>query len=607
MLDYGIIGNCKTCALISKRAKVEWMCFPTFSSPSIFAKILDEKNGGSFEILTKGSYKTTQKYIENTNVLETYFKSEKASFVVIDFFPRYRKILPNRTKRLFRQNRMIRIIKRIKGKPIIKIKYNPKLNYAKGKDYTRVYKGNLVTDNKKERLSLISNVDYDIITNELYFKLDYTKYFVVGTLDNPKHFNVTHCLRLMNATKQYWKKWVSTLVLPKKNREQIIRSALVLKLLTFSETGAIVAAPTTSIPEQVGTERTWDYRFCWIRDASMTVDALKKIGRDYEARKLVKFIFDNTIRKKQKVQILYGIHGETKLSEKKLEHLSGFKGSKPVRIGNAAYSQKQNDIYGSIIDVLYLYYVYYGYDRRMPEKYWGFVKHLVNWIKAHWHEKDDGIWEFRNKKKHFTYSKLMCCVGVDRAVRIAQFYGKTKYAEQWAFLRDKIKNDILKNAWNKKTESFSMYYGTDAVDASLLVMFYHEFLDDSDPRMLGTLKKVKEDLSEGPLIHRYLIKDDFGKSKNAFTICSFWLVYALYKANKIKKANSMFKKLVKYSNNLGLMSEDVNIKTKKLVGNFPQAYTHIAMINTSILLSEWSVKRKKLDLERLTKKKRRFA
>lgn len=595
MLNYGIIGNCKTCALISSRAAIAWFCFPDFSSPSVFARILDKDKGGSFEIHTKGRYKTSQKYVEHTNILETYFESERASFVVVDFFPRYRKLIPNRKRKVFRQNRLVRILKPLKGKPIIKINYDPELDYARSENKFEVVNGNLVVKNNDLVLSLISNVDYDSIMKKDFFELNHTKYFIIGGEDKPEYFNVTHCLRLMNATKRYWKRWVSSLVLPERNRELIIRSALVLKLLTFSETGALIAAPTTSIPEEIGSERNWDYRFCWIRDASFAVDALKKIGRDHEAKKLMNFVFDNTIKKKQNMQIMYGINGETDLKEQKLGHLAGFMNSKPVRIGNAAFHQKQNDIYGSIIDVIYLYYVYYGYEKKMPEKFWIFLRYLMKQIKMHWKEKDHGIWEFRGVQKHFTYSKLMCCVGADRAVRIAQHYNKHKLAEKWVFLRDEIKKDIMDNAWSEKKRTFTMSYEGEDLDAALLMMSYHEFLEPSDPRLISTIRAIDNNLKQGFLVKRYEINDDFGKSKSSFTICAFWFIDALYMSGEIEKAQNIFKKLVKCSNHLGLFSEDTDVKTKKLLGNFPQAYTHLALINTAILLSEWSVKRKKID------------
>lgn len=594
MLNYGIIGNCKTCALIDDKASINWMCFPEFDSQSVFAKILDENIGGTFGIEPRGDYTITQAYSEHTNILETTFKSKRAAFVVIDFFPRYRKLLPNKKTKLLRHNSLVRLIKPIKGKPIIKVNYQPKPGYAKKEPKHRVSKGILHTKAGKESISLVSNVDYDILTEELHFKLDHTKYFVIGSPTEASYYNATKLKRLASATKQYWKTWVRSLELPEENKALIIRSALTLKLLTHSETGAVIAAATTSLPEEVGSERNWDYRFCWVRDASLTVDALKKIGRDHEAKKLMSFLFEHSANKKQPLRLMYGIHGETDLKEKILGHLDGYMGSKPVRIGNGAYNQQQNDIYGSLIDLLYLYYVYYEYEKKMTRKFWNFLLVLVKDIKDNWKKKDQGIWEFRGSKQHFTYSKLMCYVGIDRAVKIAQHYDRMKHAEEWAVLRDEIRQDMLTGSWNEKKHAFTMSYGTEELDASTLQLVYHEVLQNDDPRLISTVHAINKELRQGPFVQRYKAQDDFGKSHNAFSICSFWLVDALYHIGEEQQARKLFKELASYANPLGLYAEDFDVKNKTIIGNFPQAYTHIALINSAILLSDWASKRKKL-------------
>ncbi|MBU1201234.1 MAG: glycoside hydrolase family 15 protein [Nanoarchaeota archaeon] len=596
MLDYGIIGNCITCALVKKDTSIDWFCFPKFNSSSAFAKILDKDIGGHFKISPVGKYQISQSYVKNTNILETVFYNDNEEFVVYDFFPRYRKILSGKKRKLYSQNRIIRIVKPLKGRPKIIINYDPRLNYAIGDNVHEKVEGNLITKNKNIYLSLISNVSFDSILKNDVVELDYTKYFVIGVPDEAKDFDVKKCLRLMNDTKKYWQMWVSTLTLPEKNRDGIIRSALTLKLLTYSETGAIIAAPTTSIPEEVGSDRTFDYRFCWVRDASFTVDALKKIGRDYEAKRLMEFIIDSTSKSEMKMQIMYGIEGESKLTEKELRHLKGYKDSRPVRIGNAAYNQKQNDIYGSIIDIIYLYFVYYQYESKIPLKYWQFVKYLVHEIELNWNKEDHGIWEFRGEKKHFLYSKLLCYVGMSRAKLIADKLNKKKHYVKWDALKEKIHADIMEKGWNEEKQAFTMFHDSKDLDAAILMMSYHEFLDFKDEKLNKTILKIKEELAEGFKVKRYRLKDDFGESKSYFTICSFWLVDALYSTGREEEAEKMYDELVKYSNHLGLYSEDLT-KDNLLIGNFPQAYTHIAMINSSILLSEWSQKRIKLQMK----------
>jgi GH15 family glucan-1,4-alpha-glucosidase len=607
VLNYGIVGNCKTCALIDTRGRVAWMCFPDFDSPSVFAKLLDTTQGGYFEIVPRGNYTISQQYVEHTNVLETVFESPERAFKVIDYFPRYKKLLPTKKNKVFKQNALVRIVKPIRGKNIVRVVYNPRLNYARGTTNLKITRHGLRAFNHKQSIYLRTNADYQKILNREPFEL---KGITVFTMGNERGADITpaRCMTLLKATKKYWLRWVDTLVVPEAHKDIIIRSALTLKLLTYSETGAIIAAATTSVPEQVGTVRTWDYRFCWTRDSVFTVDALTKIGRDHEAKRLMEFIIDNSLKKKQGIHILYGIHGETELPEKKLTHLAGFKNTKPVRIGNEAYNQTQMqlDVYGELIDLMYLYYMYYAYEKKMTRKYWRFLTYLVRQIKQNWNREDSGIWEFRGIQKHYTYSKLMCYVGVDRAIRLAQYFDREKLVDRWLPLRERIREDVLKHGWNARKRAFTMYYGGDDLDATSCLFTYHEFLEYNDPRIIATIKRIYYGLRTGELVRRYSMKDDFGISKSAFIICSFWLVDALYSIGDVQKAKRLFEKLVKLSNHVGLYSEVADIRTKRLVGNFPQAYSHIALINSSILLSEWSAKRKRIDWETIPCKRQWF-
>ncbi len=595
MLDYGIVGNCKTCALVKKNGSVDWMCYPSFDSPTIFAKLLDKDKGGHLFVRPVGKYSVSQRYLPNTAILETLFESEKASFKIMDFFPRYRKLFDKKHERLVRQNRLVRLIVPLKGVPKLRIVYKPAPNYALDKLSLVLHGDTLHCKSDGHDISLVSNIPYDCILNEDVFELKHKAFVIVGSAVYKERPSVLGCVRLMTATKKYWERWVGTLVLPEANRDIIIRSAITLKLLTYSETGAIIAAPTTSIPEIVGSQRCWDYRFCWARDASFTVDALKKIGRSYEAKRFMEFVIKNTLGKRRRLQIMYGLHGEAELVEKTLPHLDGFMGSKPVRIGNAAHNQKQNDIYGSIIDVVYLYYVFYHNGETMPPRFWKLLISLVDEIEKHWLEADNGIWEFRRIQRHHTYSKLMCFVGVDRAVQIAQFYGKNEYSIKWVSLRDRIKEDILHHSWNDSVKAFTMFYSSSNLDASILQMCYHDFLPLNDPRLISTVMQISKKLTRNKsLVMRYIREDGLGEHKSAFTICSFWMVDALYHIGHRDKAREMFEELVKRSNHLGLFSEDMDVRTKKLLGNFPQAYTHVALINSAVLLSEWGMKRKKI-------------
>ncbi len=595
MLDYGIIGNCMTSALVKKNGSIDWLCFPTSSDPSIFAKILDEKKGGSFSIKPVGNYKITQKYIPKTAILETRFTGTENGFIIYDFFPRYSKLTKNGHKLLVKENRLVRIIKPVKGKPKVKIDYDPKPDYARRKYEYSQLEDKLICSTDDKKIALVTNVPFENICEKKEVVIDRTKYFVVedGTrFESVRHVN--DCMKIFNATKKYWENWCDTLVLPKSNRSSILRSAITLKLLTYSPTGSIIAAPTTSIPEQIGTERNWDYRYCWVRDASFCVDVLEKIGRSYESKELLKFILNNAMRDDY-IQPIYKIDGGTHLKEHKLDNLSGFMDSKPVRIGNAAYNQRQNDIFGAVIDIFYLYFVYYEYEKRLTEKYWKFIRYTVNQIKFNWNKKDSSIWEYRGLDNHYTYSKFMCWVGVDRAIKIALHFGKKEHINSWVKLQEEIREDIMKKGYNPAVNAFTLFYGSKKLDASLLLMAYHEFLPSDDPWLINTVKAIYNKLRKGYKVKRYTVKDDFGRSKSAFTICTFWLIDALHYIGETEKARKIYKMIITKGNHLGLFSEDIDMKTGKLLGNFPQGYTHIALINSSILLSEWSAKRKKID------------
>ena len=591
MLDYGIIGNCMTCALIHQEGSIDWMCSPHFDSPSLFCKILDEK-GGSFAIEPSGDYTIEQSYVEDTAILTTTFESDRDSFVVYDFFPRYKALTKKNHEKLIKRNELVRIVQPVRGRPRIRVRFDPQPDYAREKRELVSRDDRIVNESDTQPFALITNARHESVLNGEEIVLNATKHFVLGPRDMDAYTGRQYRI-LFNATKRYWKEWVATLTTPQTHREHIIRSAITLKLLTYSRTGAIVAAPTTSIPEEIGSERTWDYRFVWVRDAALCADALKKIGREYEPKQLMNCIMRN-VHENDSIQIMYGIHGETQLEERELAHLSGFEGSKPVRIGNAAYKQTQHDIYGQLLDIIYLYYAYYEYEKKLPTAYWRFIVYLVDQIRSTWRKPDSGIWEFRGLLRHYTYSKFMCYVGVDRAIKTGQFFDKDEHLTEWVELRDEIREDILHNAYDRERNAFTMYYSGSELDASLLQMTYHEFLEPTDPRIIGTIRAIYHELRDDHLVKRYDAADDFGESTSSFTICSFWLVDALYTIGEEDKAREIYAKIVEHGNHVGLFSEDIRISTGELLGNFPQAYTHIALINSSILLSEWSAKRAKI-------------
>lgn len=584
-LDYGIIGNCRSAALISKSGSIDWCCLPNFDSTSVFAKILDDNIGGSFEIIVDNSYAVTQNYLENTSILVTVFDNGTDAFEVYDFMPRYLK----EKKGQYSPPEIIRYLKLKSGIPVFRIKYDPKLQYSLNETITYIKEDFIVslTNNKKfDTLYLYSSFDYQSIANQEPVNLAADGFFLIAY--NEKIFTPTlqKIVLEFERTKVYWLNWSEKTVSYRKYNKEIIRSAITLKLLCYEKTGAVLAAVTTSIPETIGEVRNWDYRFCWVRDASMTIKVISELGHKKMAKDYLEFIIDLIPDKDEKLQIMYGINKEKKLTERLLDHLSGYMNSKPVRIGNDAYIQRQNDIYGILMDVIYQQFQYFSTDIENGEEIWNITKSIVWVVGHHWEERDKGIWEFRTEERHFTFSKVLCWTAVDRAIKVATILGKKIKAEKWKSLEESIRNNIHDNAWNEKVQAFTQSYGSDALDASVLLMESYGFIDAKDPKYVSTVLAIGRELSNDGLLYRYKNKDDFGLPSSSFTICTFWYINSLYKIGEEKLAESLFERLLSYSNHVGLFSEDIDFKTKRLLGNFPQAYSHLALIETAINLSK---------------------
>lgn len=583
-LNYGIIGNCRSAALISDKGSIDWCCLPEFDSSSVFAKILDDKIGGSFSIITSDDYTISQKYLEQTAILITKFDNETNAFEIIDFMPRYRKDNGD----YHSPPEIIRYIRKVSGAPRFTIKYDPKLEYALDNTLSLVKKDFVIslTNTKKfDSLFLYSNLDKEAIVTGREILLEQDSFMLLGY--NEKIFNPTLAKIVLEfeRTKTYWLNWSDRTTSYSKYDKFISRSAITLKLLSYEKTGAVLAAATTSLPETIGEVRNWDYRFCWIRDASMVVKVVHELGHHEMAQEYLKFIINLIPDKDEKLQIMYGINGEKNLTEEFLEHLSGYMGSKPVRIGNAAFTQRQNDIYGILMDVIYQQLIHYSNDIENGEELWNITKGIVWVVEKHWQEPDKGIWEFRTEERHFTFSKVLCWTAVDRAIKVAEIMGKKAKAAKWYPLADTIKRDILQNAWSENVQAFTQSYGSEDLDASVLLMENYGFIEAKDPKYVSTVKAIERELSNDGLLYRYKNKDDFGLPSSSFTICTFWFINSLYKIGERKEAERLFEKLLSYSNHLGLFSEDIDFKTKRLLGNFPQAYSHLALIETAITIS----------------------
>ncbi len=583
-LDYGIIGNCRSAALVSKDASIDWCCLPEFNSSSIFAKLLDEKKGGSFEILTEEGYEVKQRYKEFTALLITTFRKGEDCFEVRDFMPRYHK----ENGSYFSPPEIVRYIRHISGKPKFSVKYDPKLRYARGKTETYVKKNfvaNLTYQDKFDTVFLYTSFNKNAVIEGRELEVTEDGFFLV-TYNEKIFLPTTEKMYVeQERTKVYWLNWSNITPSFRKYNDHIARSAITLKLLSYDRTGAVLAAATTSLPETIGEVRNWDYRFCWIRDASMVIKVMAGLGHKNVAKRYLQFIIDLIPDKDEKLQIMYGINKEKKLTEVTLDHLDGYKGSKPVRIGNAAYLQKQNDIYGILMDVIFTQLDRFRTNIEGGEDLWGITKGIVWIVSKHWKEPDKGIWEFRTGDQHFTFSKVLSWVAVDRAIKVAKIFRKFRKIEKWSKLEEEIRRDIHENAWNSEVKAFVQAYGTKHLDASVLLMESYGFIDAKDPKFVSTVKAIEKELSNDGLLYRYKNEDDFGLPSSSFTICTFWFINSLFKIGEVEKSEKLFEQLLGYSNHLGLFSEDLDFKTKRLLGNFPQAYSHLALIDCAVNFS----------------------
>ena len=584
-LDYGIISNCKSAALISKTGSLDWCCMPNFNSSAVFAKILDDEIGGSFEILIGDDYKITQEYLWETNILSTVFDNGTDAFQLIDFMPRY----PREDGSYYAPPDVIRFFRLMKGEPKFSIKYDPKLDFAREKTYNENkgdYIKSFTKEGKYDSAYLYSSLNLNDILQQKEITLTGNAYCLVGYHEKLVEQTLDRSYLKFQRTKVYWMNWADNTTRYTHYGQEIMRSALVLKALSYKKSGAVLAAATTSLPETIGEERNWDYRFCWIRDASMVIKVMAGLGHIKSAKDFLQFIIDIIPHKDEKIQIMYGINGEKELTEHILSHLKGYDGSSPVRTGNAAYIQKQNDIYGILMEVIYQQFLMFETSLENSEALWTVVRGIVMIVEENWTKPDKGIWELRTEDRHFVFSKLLCWVAVDRAIKIGEVLRMGINDTKWIALREEIYQDIYENGWNEEKQAYTQSYGSADLDASTLLMQPYGFIEADDPRFVSTVQATDRELCEDGLMYRYKNNDDFGKPTSSFTICTFWLIDSLYKIGEKKKAKDMFDQLLSYSNHLGLFSEDIDFKTKRLLGNFPQAYSHLALIETAANFSK---------------------
>ncbi|MFF5532751.1 glycoside hydrolase family 15 protein [Streptomyces cinerochromogenes] len=587
--EHGLIGDLRTVALVGSNGTIDWYCCPSFDSPSVFAAVLDAERGGCFELAAAVPARTKQFYFPDTNVLITRFFTEDGVGEVQDFMP-----VADDARGEPGRHRLIRRVVCVRGTVPFRALVAPRFDYGAAPHTLSALDDMVLFESPGQSLALTTTValECDARDARADFKLGEGE-SAVFALDQvtgqvtPRGCAHAEAEHQFNATVAYWRRWLHQSRYRGRWREMVHRSALTLKLLTYAPTGAIVAAPTTSLPEQLGGERNWDYRYVWVRDAAFAVYALLRLGFSGEAEAFMGFVTTHISPGCRDgsgpLQIMYGIDGRTDLPERELPHLSGHQGSAPVRVGNAAAGQLQLDIYGALIDSIYLYD---KWAQPISSGQWDDVCHLVDWVCDHWDQPDEGVWETRGGRKDFLYSRLMCWVAIERAIRLATHRGLPADHRRWRQARDAIYRRIMDRGWSERRRAFVQYEGGDVLDASLLMMPLAKFIAPTDPKWLSTLDALTEDLVSDSLVYRYdpqASPDGLRGDEGTFSICSFWYVEALVRAGRLDEARLAFEKMLTYANHLGLYAEEIG-RTGEQQGNFPQAFTHLSLISAAFNL-----------------------
>lgn len=600
--DYGVVGNLRTAALIGKNGSIDWFCFPHFDSPSVFGAILDDRKGGCFRISpVANEISHKQVYWPDTNVLVTRFLANDGVGEIIDFMPL------SESKDAPPYRGLIRRVKVARGSMRFRMECTPAFNYGRDKHRIDISREGVRFCAPHLRLALGSSIALKKfgpggVCAEFSLQEGESQSFELHGLQDGVRDQIglseQESDQLFRDTIHYWRAWIAKCTYRGRWREMVHRSALALKLLTFDPTGAIVAAPTCSLPESLGGGRNWDYRYTWIRDAAFTVYSLMRIGFTEEAARFAAFLDArcHEMDPDGSLQTVYGIDGRHELREETLDHWEGYRGSKPVRIGNAAYEQLQLDIYGELMDSLYLYN---KYGTPISYDLWNYLRRLTDWVCKHWQDQDDAIWEVRGGPRDFVYSKMMCWVAVDRALRLASKRSFPADWNGWTATRDQIYETIMQRGWNHERGAFVQRFDGAALDASTLLMPLVFFVSPTDPRMLQTIDAINRSPKDGGLVSdglvfRYDVEqtpDGLKGTEGTFNLCTFWLVEALTRAgsidtHRLRQARLLFEQMIGYSNHLGLYAEQIGHRGQAL-GNFPQALTHLALISAAFNLDRY--------------------
>ncbi|GHO78771.1 glucoamylase [Ktedonobacter sp. SOSP1-85] len=630
--SYGVIGDCHSAALVAPDGSIDWGCFPDFDSPAVFCRLLDAEQGGYFQIApTDRKREGKQRYLPNSNVLQTTFTGKQGRVMLTDFMPvedlsawSYRTL--NNNTWLHENgscHSLVRIISCQDGHMELTMRFKATPNYAISPATVQLIeeKSGVICTSHEQHVGLAILGIHDIHAFSMHMEhgpqarhatiiAHFTLYegerltfaLGVGRSQRAVHRLVSWDLLQRNFdwelshTLSCWRKWIAACEYGGPYAEWVKRSALTLKMLCYAPTGALVASPTTSLPEEIGGVRNWDYRYTWLRDSSFTLYALNMLGFTEETRAFTRWLLHLSYTDGEDLQIMYGIRGERELPEKLLTHLSGYRGSQPVRVGNAAVKQKQLDVFGEVLDCICLYWSTGNYERygEQPNgSLWQLLSILVEYVCQHWQDTDNGIWEVRGDPTHFVHSKVMCWVALDRGIRMAQRYHLAADLERWKKVRQNIHEDIMVHGYNPVLQSFTQRYSDTALDASNLIMPLVGFIAPDDPRMVSTVQRTLERLTDQQgFAYRYRNEDGLNGDEGTFTMCTFWLIENLALQGRVEEARQLFERVLACAGPLGLFSEEVSPVNKLSLGNYPQALTHIALINSATTLHRAEQRRK---------------
>lgn len=583
--DYGIIGDRRTAALVGLDGSIDWLCLPCFDSPSVFAALLDETTGGRLAVTPLDDYASSQEYLDLTNVLTTTFETAEGRVELVDFM-----VVDGRGRPPAAGPELHRIVRCLSGKMDLALVFEPQPDYGRAPVKITPNEHGVTVRSPAINLALALPFPVEIDEGRVWLRftveLGDELAFVLSVSDGfPAQPAIRISRQHLDTVGDYWLNWAVRSTYRGPWRPQVLRSALTVKLLTYLDTAAVVAAPTTSLPEKIGGDKNWDYRYMWLRDASLVFGAMFRVGHMAdEAVAFFNMIGRTLMANPEKLGIAFGIRGELDLPEFELPGLEGYRGSRPVHIGNRASEQFQLDVYGEVLQTAKLYH---QFTRVASEDFLRLVAHLANEICDHWQEPDHGIWEERGEPRQYTHSKVMCELGLRAALDIEKRTGRIGPTQRWEDTRASILEAVLTRAWNEKLGSFVKVFDTDELDASTLLMAVYGFIDADDPRMASTVNVLREKLGRGPFLYRFKWDgEELGRSEGAFVLCSFWLVLYYITLGDLDAAAKLLDKLLPYANHLGLFAEEIDPDTGRFLGNLPQLLVHTDLINGVVLLEQ---------------------